>query len=194
MKNKLNIKLIVGSTREGRFSEKLIPWIKEQVSQNKDIDLEVLDLRDYPMSFFNSAGSPAYGGGDYDNPVVAKWSSKISKADGFIIIAPEYNHGYTAVLKNALDQLYKEWNDKSVGFVSYGSAGGARAVEQLRQVAVELHMIPVRDAVHILPFSVIMDVAQTEEGEVSAKLAGFDPSFQAMLGQVVKYASALKKS
>jgi NAD(P)H-dependent FMN reductase len=87
--------------------------------------------------------------GQYENEVVQKWAAKIKEGDAFIIVTPEYNHGYPAVLKNAMDVIYPEWNRKPVGFVAYGSAMGARSVEQLRQVAVELQMTPIRNAIHI---------------------------------------------
>ena len=88
-------------------------------------------------------------GGKYANEIVKTWAEKINEGDAFIIVTPEYNHGYPAVLKNALDSIFQEWNKKAVGFVSYGNAGGARSVEQLRQVVIELQMVPIRNAVHI---------------------------------------------
>lgn len=99
--------------------------------------------------FFESSMSPSMAKGQYSNEIVKKWSEKINEGDAFIIVTPEYNHGYPAVLKNAMDVIYPEWNRKPVGFVSYGSAMGARAIEQLRQVAVELQMAPIRNAIHI---------------------------------------------
>lgn len=147
--NKLKIKIILGSTRPNRFSEKAGQWIFDIAKQRDDMDVELLDLRDYPLPFFNEPSSPSYVRGDYPNEIANKWARKIAEADGFIIVTPEYNHGYSAVLKNALDYIYKEWNNKAVGFVAYGSVGGARAVEQLRQVSVELQMTPIRNSVHI---------------------------------------------
>jgi NAD(P)H-dependent FMN reductase len=93
--------------------------------------------------------SPLMAKGKYENEVVQKWADKIKEGDAFIIVTPEYNHGYPAVLKNAMDVIYPEWNRKPVGFVSYGGAMGARSVEQLRQVAIELQMAPIRNAIHI---------------------------------------------
>jgi NAD(P)H-dependent FMN reductase len=87
--------------------------------------------------------------GTYTNPAISRWSEKVKQADAFIIIAPEYNHGYTAVLKNAIDHLYPEWNHKPVGFLSYGTVGGARVIEQLRLVAIELQLLPIKNAIHI---------------------------------------------
>lgn len=147
--DKLKIKIIIGSTREGRFSEKPAQWIYEEAKKLEGAEAELLDLRDYPMPFFESSISPSMAKGKYENEVVQKWADKIKEGDAFIIVTPEYNHGYPAVLKNAMDVIYPEWNKKPVGFVSYGSAMGARSVEQLRQVAIELQMAPIRNAIHI---------------------------------------------
>src|SRR3989344_5113159 len=148
--NVLKVKIILGSTRPARFSEHAGGWILEQAKKIAGIETEILDLRDYAMPFFNEAVTPSAKKEDYADEAVQRWTKKIKEADGFIIVAPEYNHGYTAVLKNALDYVSTEWNNKPVGFVAYGSAGGARAVEQLRAVAIELQMAPVRNAVHIM--------------------------------------------
>jgi NAD(P)H-dependent FMN reductase len=149
MDTPIKIKIIVGSTRQGRFSEKPAQWIYEEAKKLDGVEAELLDLRDYPMPFFESPISPSMAQGKYENEVVQKWAEKIKESDAFIIVTPEYNHGYPAVLKNAMDVIYPEWNKKPVGFVSYGSAMGARSVEQLRQVAIELQMAPIRNAIHI---------------------------------------------
>jgi NAD(P)H-dependent FMN reductase len=145
----IKIKVIVGSTRQNRFSEKPAKWIFEETKKLEGVEAELLDLRDYEMPFFEDPMSPSMAKGQYSNEVVKKWAEKINDGDAFIIVTPEYNHGYSAVLKNALDVIYPEWNRKPVGFVSYGSAVGARSVEQLRQVAVELQMAPIRNAIHV---------------------------------------------
>ena len=145
----LNIKVIVGSTRANRFSEKPSQWITGLAKQRADLSVETLDLRDYPLPFFEEALPPGLAKDDYANPVVQAWRAKVLEGDGFIICSPEYNHGYPAVLKNALDYTYYSWSRKAVAFVSWGGAGGARGVEQLRAVAVELDMAPIRHAVHI---------------------------------------------
>ena len=147
--DKLKVKIILGSTRQGRFSDKVGAWMLGEAKKRADIDAEVLDLRDYPMPFFNEAETPGYKKAPYTEPNVVRWTAKIAEGDAFVIIAPEYNHGYPAVLKNALDYVYQEWNNKPLGFVSYGSVLGARSVEQLRQVAVELRLASVSHAVHI---------------------------------------------
>lgn len=144
------IALLLGSTRQGRQGDKVAHWAKS-VLDGLSVPAEVIDLRDWPLPFFDSAVSPAYAGGVYSDPLTAKWSEKIKSFSSLIIITPEYNHGYPAVLKNALDHLYSEWNGKLVSFVGYSASplAASRAVEQLRQVVIELQMIPVRPAVYI---------------------------------------------
>jgi NAD(P)H-dependent FMN reductase len=139
------IYIILGSIREGRAGIKVANWVnglaQEYVRANNltDVQFELVDLIDWPLPMFALA-SPKRG--NYTNPDQIKWSEKISKADGFIIVTPEYNHGYSSVLKNALDFLYNEWNFKPVSFVGYGGMGGVRAVQQLKEVAIELKMMP----------------------------------------------------
>ncbi|MEK7606923.1 MAG: NAD(P)H-dependent oxidoreductase [Patescibacteria group bacterium] len=145
----LHIKVIAGSTREGRFSDKAAAWIAEEIKKQEGVAVDVLDLRDYDMPFFNEPMSPSFKQEPYKNEAVARFTKKIEEGDAFVIVTPEYNHGTSGVLKNALDWVYQEWNNKPVSFVSYGSTGGSRAVEQLRLNAIELQMAPIRAAVHI---------------------------------------------
>ena len=141
------IGIVIGSTREGRFGEKPANWIHELARQRTDLAVELIDLRDHPLPFFNEAMSLVYA--PAKNEAALRWADKIATLDGLIVVTPEYNHGPSAVLKNALDYAYKEFNRKPIGFVGYGGVGAARAVEQLRLVATELQMAPVRNAVHI---------------------------------------------
>ena len=145
----LNIKVIAGSTREGRFSDKAAAWIAEEIKKQKGVAVEVLDLRDYDMPFFNEPMSPSFKQEPFKNEAVARFTKKIEEGDAFVIVTPEYNHGTSGVLKNALDWVYPEWNNKPVAFVSYGGVGGARAVEQLRLNTIELQMAAIRNSVHI---------------------------------------------
>ena len=145
----LSLKVILGSTREGRVGDKPAHWILGEASRQPGVAAELLDLRDFPLPFFDRPQSPIREGGVYRDPAVTRWAAQIAPADAYIIVGPEYNHGYSAVLKNALDHLYPEWARKPVGFVSYGSVGGARAIEQLRLVAVELQMWPIRSSLHL---------------------------------------------
>jgi NAD(P)H-dependent FMN reductase len=147
--NALSVKVILGSTREGRFADKPAHWILEEARQRPGVDAELLDLRDYPLPFFDRPTSPIREGGVYASPEVTRWAQAVASADAYIVVSPEYNHGYPGVLKNAFDHIFPEWAKKPIGFVSYGHAGGARAVEQLRLVAVELQMWPIRTALHL---------------------------------------------
>ena len=181
----LSIKIIVGSTRANRFSDKPVQWITALAKQRTDLNVEVLDLRDYPLPFFEEALPPGLAKDEYANPVVQAWRDKIREADGFVICAPEYNHGYPAVLKNALDYTYFSWSRKAVAFISWGSAGGARGVEQLRAVAVELDMAPIRHAVHIPNPWFIKDVSEIDT-DVNKQAAA------ALLDNLTWWARALK--
>src|SRR5665213_2869794 len=146
----IKIQIIMGSTRQGRFVEQPAKWIFEKAKMQEGIEVELIDLRDWPLPFFDEAVSPSMNKGNYTNELAAKWAKKVGEADGYIIVTPEYNHGYPGVLKNAIDYVYGEWNNKPVGFVSYGGvAGGTRSVQQLRQVAIELQMVPIRNGIHI---------------------------------------------
>lgn len=189
----LNIKIIVGSTREGRFSEKPAQWIFEMLSLNEGVDAEILDLRNFHMPFFEEAVPPSMKEAPYAHNVVAAWTSKISEGDAFIIITPEYNHGYPAVLKNALDYVYQEWNNKPVAFVSYGAAGGVRAVEQLRQVAVELQMASMRAAVHI-PFENYLRAINDPTTPTQLLFKNLDKKAEALFVELLWWGVALKRA
>jgi len=188
-KNDLKVKIILGSTRPNRFSEQAGKWILEEAGKIAGISAEVLDLRDYAMPFFNEPVSPSYKQEPYKNEAVARFTLKIAEGDAFIIVTPEYNRGTSGVLKNAFDWVYQEWNNKPVGFVAYGSVGGARAVEQLRLVAVELQMAPIRSAVHIPAHWTLLD----DTGILKAgALAPYQQAAEGLLTQLVWWANALK--
>jgi len=145
--SKPKIGIIVGSTRDTRFGDKPTAWIANIAKERTDLEFEVVDIRDYDLPFFNEVASNAWV--PSKSEAAQKWQKKIASLDGFLIVAAEYNHAPTASLKNALDQAYTEWNKKPVAFVGYGAVGAARAIEQLRAIAVELQMAPTRTAVHI---------------------------------------------
>jgi NAD(P)H-dependent FMN reductase len=145
------IQVILASTRPGRFGEKPAAWLMDRLSKRTDLVAELIDLRDYPLPIFDQPSAPARTLRDYPNEQIARWGRKLDEADGFIVITPEYNHGYPASLKNALDYVFPELSRKPIAFVGYGNVGGARAIEQLRLVAVEFEMAPLRHAIHILP-------------------------------------------
>lgn len=145
----LNIALIVGSTRPNRFADHPARWIVEGAAERGDFRLEVLDLRDHPLPFFNEPTPPIYTEGRYSEPASDAWRKKIGEFDGYIATVAEYNHGPSAVMKNAFDSAFFEWNRKPVAFVGYGGSGGVRAIEHLRGVAVELQMAPIKHEVNI---------------------------------------------
>ena len=142
------IGIILGSTRPNRNGEQVAKWVYDVASRRDDAEYELVDLRDYPLPHLDEPMSAAWGP-DYQHDHTKQWSGKIASFDGFVIVTPEYNHSTSGVLKNAIDYLYKEWNNKAVGFVSYGGVGGARAAEHLRLIAGELQMADVRQQVTI---------------------------------------------
>ncbi len=139
------IGIILGSTRPNRNGEQVAKWVYDIASRRSDAEFELVDLRDYPLPHLDEPLPPSMG--QYQNEHTRQWADKIASFDGFVIVTPEYNHSTSGVLKNAIDYLYAEWNNKAVGFVSYGGVGGARAAEHLRLVAGELQMADVRQQV-----------------------------------------------
>lgn len=141
----LEITIILGTTREGRQTPRISDWIRRKIDRRDDMTSRVVDLRDHPLPFYDRATLPVSG--DY-GPEGTNFAQVIAPADAFIIITPEYNHGVPAVLKNALDHIYAEWNRKPLAVIGYGGLyGGIRAVEALRQYAVELQMVSIRNCV-----------------------------------------------
>jgi NAD(P)H-dependent FMN reductase len=136
------IGIILGSTRPGRNGEAVAKWIVEVASQRTDAEFELVDLLDYKLPHLDEAAPPSMG--QYAQPHTIEWAAKIASFDGFVMVTPEYNHSTSGALKNAIDFLFAEWNNKAVGFVSYGVVGGARAVEHLRLIVGELMMADVR--------------------------------------------------
>jgi NAD(P)H-dependent FMN reductase len=184
-----DIQVILGSTREGRFGEKVAAWIIDRLAKREDIEAELVDLRDYPMPFYEQERPPAYGHREYPEAVSA-WAEKIDAADGYLVITPEYNHGYPAVLKNALDQIFPEFNRKPIAFAGYGNSGGARAIEQLRLVAVELEMAPLRHAIHILPALMVPAMGSTDPFDVEL-FASLDDKLDLAAADLAWWSTAL---
>ena len=142
------IGIIISTTREGRFGDQPAGWIHEIARQRAELDFELVDLRDYPVPMFDAPMSPNFA--PVDNDHARALVKKVSELDGFIFVTAEYNHSVSAVLKNAVDHVPAvAWAKKPAAFVGYGGTGGARAVEQLRLIAVELSLVPTRAAVHI---------------------------------------------
>jgi NAD(P)H-dependent FMN reductase len=184
----LTIQVILGSTRKGRRGENVARWVLERALAAEAFSAELLDLADYPLPFYEETTSPAGHHGNYALDVQRRFVAKIAQADGYIIVTPEYNHGYPAALKNALDHGYYEWNNKPTAFVSYaGTAiGGSRAVEQLRLVAIELQMAPIRESVHVGAVRQIFD----EQGQMTADT--YDQRLAALFRQLRWWGDALK--
>ena len=136
--SKPKLAVVIGSIRPNRFADHPAQWIAEIARQRGDFDVEVIDLKDYPMPLFGEEASPAYA--PSKSEVARRWQQKVAGFDAYVFTAAEYNHGPAPVLKNALDYAYNEWSNKPVAFVGYGGVGGARAVEQLRLNAIELQM------------------------------------------------------
>ncbi|MBP2708135.1 NAD(P)H-dependent oxidoreductase [Microbispora sp. RL4-1S] len=177
------IGIILGSTRPGRNGEAVARWVLDLAKQRPDAEFELVDLLDYPLPHLDEAIPPSMG--QYSQPHTLQWAEKIASFDGFVIVTPEYNHSTSGALKNAIDFLFAEWNNKSVGFVSYGAVGGARAVEHLRLIAGELMMADVRNQVM---FSLATDFENYSVFQPKDYHQGL---LHAMLDQVVAWSNAL---
>jgi NAD(P)H-dependent FMN reductase len=145
--SKPKIAVIIGSVRPIRFGDKAATWVFEHAKARTDFDVELVDLKDYPLPLFDAPASDMWM--PTPNEVAAKWQAKLNEFDGFIIVTAEYNRSIPGALKNAIDWAYKPFMKKAVGYVAYGSVGGARAVEHLRTVMVELQAASVRHGIHI---------------------------------------------
>ena len=184
---RIKIAVIIGSTRAARFADKPARWIYDIASQRDDMTVEILDLRDYPMPFFDEVASNAWV--PSENEVAQRWQKKVAEFDAYIFETAEYNRSIPAVLKNALDYAYPEWNRKPVAAVGYGSVGAARAVEQLRLMAIELQMAPIRTGVHIQGADFM---AVWKAGKEIADLPYLRQNAADMLDQLVWWTRALK--
>ena len=147
MTAKPRIAIIVGSTRAARYADAPTQWILKQAQARDDLEVEVVDLRDHPLPFFDEIASNRWM--PSQDPEAVRWQQRIGQFDGFIFVVPEYNHSIPAVLKNALDQAYKEWNRKPFTAIGYGGTGASRAIEHLRLISIELQMVPTHGAIHI---------------------------------------------
>ncbi|WP_105427581.1 MULTISPECIES: NADPH-dependent FMN reductase [Neorhizobium] len=144
---KPKIAVIIGSTRPTRFADKPAQWMLKQAQARDDIEVELIDLRDHPLPFFDEMASNMWM--PSQNPEAVRWQETVGRFDGYIFVVAEYNHSLTGVLKNALDQAYKEWIRKPFTAIGYGGTGASRAVEHLRGIGVELQMVSTHAAVHI---------------------------------------------
>jgi len=177
------IGIILGSTRPNRNGEQVARWVLDVASSRGDAEYELVDLRDYPLPHLDEPLPPSLG--RYEGQHTKDWSDRIASFDGFVIVTPEYNHSTSGVLKNAIDYLYAEWNNKAVGFVSYGAVGGARAVEHLRLVAGELQMADVRQQV------ALSLITEFENFSVFKPAEHTLTALHTLLDQVVAWSTAL---
>jgi NAD(P)H-dependent FMN reductase len=180
----MKIGIILGSTRPARNGEAVAQWVYEKAKSRRDAEFELIDVAEYGLPLLDEPIPPSMG--QYRQPHTKRWAEKVATLDAFVFVTPEYNHGTSAALKNALDYLYAEWNNKAAGFVSYGSAGGARAVEHLRLVMGELQIADVRAQVM---FSLFSDF---ENYHVFKPGAHHESSLETMLDQLIAWGNALK--
>ncbi len=189
---KPRIQILVASTRPTRFADKPLAWLLDRLSTRDDIDIDVLDMRDHPLALYNLAVPPSRAPREYPREDVAALGRALDGADGYIVLTSEYNHGYPASLKNALDHVFVELNRKPVSFVGYGGVGAARAIEQLRLVCIEFEMAPLRHAVHIL--ANVMLPAMTAEVFDLEVFAPMDERLGVLVSDLVWWTNALKSA
>nr|WP_309098674.1 NADPH-dependent FMN reductase [Fredinandcohnia onubensis] len=173
---KLNIGIILGSTREGRVSPQVGAWVKEIADKRGDANYEIVDIADFKLPFL----------GEADAPGIAAWNEKLANLDGFVFIVQEYNHSITGALKNALDLAREAWNNKAAGIVSYGSTGGARAAEHLRGIMGELMIADVRTHPTLSLFTDFENGSEFKPQDLHLD------NVNLMLDQVVSWSGALK--
>lgn len=180
----IKVGIIIGSTRPGRNGEAVAKWVHEHASKRTDATYELVDIADFDLPLLDEPIPPSMG--KYSKEHTKKWAAKVASFDAYVIVTPEYNHGPSGALKNALDFVYREWNDKVAGFVGYGSAGGTRAVEQLRLVMAELQVATVRAQVQL---SLRDDF---ENYAVFKPQAHHEKTLGTVFDQVVRWGTALK--
>ena len=180
----LKIAVVIGSTRPGRNAETVARWVYDLAKKRTDAEFELVDIKDFNLPLLDEPVPPSMG--KYSKPHTLAWAKKVALFDGYVFVTPEYNHGTSASLKNAIDYVYGEWNNKAAGFVSFGSVGGTRAVEQLRQVMGELQIADVRAQV---AFSLYNDF---ENFSVLKPNQTHVTNLNTMLDQLIAWAGALK--
>ena len=180
----INVGIIVGSTRPGRKADAVARWVHEIAKKRSDASFEVVDIADFKLPLLDEPMPPSMG--QYSHPHTKAWAAKIAAFDAFVFVTPEYNHSTSGALKNAIDFLFREWNDKAAGFVGYGGAGGTRAVEHLRLVMAEVKVADVRAQVALSLFTDF-------ENFVAFKPAPHqERTVTAMLNDLVAWGEALK--
>src|ERR1700688_3334048 len=179
----IRIGIILGSTRPGRRGEQVAKWVLEVARTRADAEFELIDLADYPLPHLDEPMPPIMG--QYQNQHTKDWAAAIARFDGFVFVTPEYNHSTSGVLKNAIDYLYAEWNNKAMGVVSYGVVGGARAAEHLRLIAGELEMADVRTNVALSAFTDFENFTNLAPGAHQAQ------ALDTLFGEVIAWSEAL---
>lgn len=182
--SELKIGIILGSTRPGRNGEAVAKWVLENASARDDASYELVDLADFPLPHLDEAVPPSMG--QYAHDHTKRWAAKVAEFDGYVFVTPEYNHSTSGVLKNAIDFVYREWNDKAAAVVSYGSAGGTRAAEALRLILGELQIADVRQQV---AFSLMTDF---RDFSVFTPADFHKANLATQLDQLVSWSGALK--
>ncbi|MEQ1814465.1 MAG: NAD(P)H-dependent oxidoreductase [Candidatus Nitrotoga sp.] len=180
----IKVAIIIGSTRPGRKAEAVALWVHGIAKKRGDAVYEIVDIKDYNLPLLDEPVPPSMG--QYSQPHTRVWSAKIAAYDAYVFVTPEYNHATSGALKNAIDYLYKEWNNKAAGFVGYGSVGGTRAVENLRLIAGELQIADVRSQVALSLFT------DFENFTTFKPAALHETSVNTMLDQLVAWGGALK--
>ncbi len=180
----LKVAIILGSTRPGRNGEAVANWVYEHAKKRSDAEFELIDIKDFNLPLLDEPIPPSLN--QYQHDHTKAWATKIDTFDAFVFVTPEYNHGTSGALKNAIDFIYKEWNNKAAGFVGYGSAGGTRAVEHLRLVMAELQVADVRAQVALSLFT------DFEKMSVFKPAAHHERSLKTMFDQVIAWGGALK--
>ena len=182
----LKIAIVTGSTRPGRNNESVANWVHRVAKERKDAALELVDIASYNLPLLDEPMPPVFA--QYSHEHTKAWSDKIASFDAYVFVTPEYNHGTSGALKNAIDYLYREWNNKAAGFVSYGGhAGGARAVEQLRLIMAEVMVATVRAQVLLSLLTDFENFKTFKPGPQREK------ELHAMIDQVVAWGGALKE-
>ncbi len=180
----LKIAIILGSTRPGRKGKAVADWVYERAAQRTDADYQLIDLLDHPLPFLDEAMPPSMG--QYAGEHTKAWAATIAPFDGFVFVTPEYNHSTSSALKNAIDFIYGEWNNKAAAFVGYGSLGAARAIEHLRAICAELQIADVRQQ---LSFSLFTDFENFTDFKPGPQ---FEPAAVTMFDQLESWSRALK--
>lgn len=180
----LRLAIIIGSTRPGRVGESVARWVHELATRRQDAEFELVDIQDFNLPLLDEPVPPSQG--QYSKDHTKAWAAKIASFDGYVFVTPEYNHGISGALKNAIDFLYAEWNNKAAGFVGYGSAGGVRAVEHLRLVMAEVQVATVRNQVAL---SLFTDFENFTTFKPDPRHEG---SLNGMLDQLIAWGGALK--